>query len=204
METNMTRLGELDLIDAAREAAGNWQNFKCFVWYRNSELKKPEFWSVIYTHNPTSGLLDQSNAAVINKAMLPFSEGDDHDVVFESHNHWAVGHVDGFSIRVFRRGRITKAFRTYHELAERMAIYPILDENDYSEREYEATYENVGEAAWKLKQEFELPEDWQSEVFSWLSNHRDNALESRDDNGGWPSEEDLESAFESLRYQRAA
>jgi hypothetical protein len=204
METNMTRLGELDLIDAAREAAGNWQKFKCFAWYRNSELKKPEFWSVVYTHNRDSGLLDQSNAAVINKAMLPFSEGNDPDVVMESHNHWAVGHVDGFSIRVFRRGRITKAFRTYHELAKQMAIYPILDESDYSEREFNATYENVGKAAWRLKQDFELPEDWQSEVFSWLSDHRDNALESRDDNGGWPSEEDLESAFESLRYQRAA
>jgi hypothetical protein len=204
METNMTRLGELDLIDAAREAAGNWQKFKCFAWYRNSELKKPEFWSVVYTHNRDSGLLDQSNAAVINKAMLPFSEGNDPDVVFECHNHWAVGHVDGFSIRVFRRGRITKAFRKYHELAEQMANYSILDENDYSEREFNATYENVGQAAWRLKQDFELPDDWQSEVFSWLSDHRDNALESRDDNGGWPGEDDLEAAFEALHYQRAA
>ena len=200
----MTRLGELELKDAATEAAGNWQRFQCFVWFRDTELKKPEDWAVIYTHNRDSGLLDQSNAAVIAKAMLPFTEGDDPDVVFESHHHWAVGHVDGFSLRVFKRGRITKAFRTYHDLAVKMDEYPILDESDYSERELNATYENVGEAAWKLKQEFSLPDDWQGDVYSWLSDHRDNALENVDDQGGWPDEDDLEAAFSALGYQRAA
>jgi hypothetical protein len=200
----MTRLGELDLKEAAKDAAGNWQRFSCFVWYRDRELKKPEHWAVIYTHNRDSGLLHQSNAAVIAKAMLPFTEGDNPDVVFESHHHWAVGHVDGFSLRVFRRGRITKAFRTYHDLAVKMDEYPILDESDYSEREYEATYENVGEAAWRLKQQFSLPDDWQSDVFSWLTDHRDNALENVDDQGGWPDEDDLKAAFSALGYQRAA
>lgn len=200
----MTRLGKLELKDAAKEAAGNWQRFRCFVWYRDRELKKPDDWSVVYTHNRDSGLLDQSNAAVINKAMMSFTEGDDPDVVMESHSHWAVGHVDGFSVRVFRRGRITKAFRTYHELAVQMAEYPILDESDYSNREYEATYENVGEAAWRLKNEFDLPEDWQSEVYSWLSDHRDRALENTDDQGGYPCQEDLKAAFAALGYQLAA
>lgn len=199
----MTRLGELELKDAAKTAAGNWQRFDCFVWFRDKELKKPEDWSIIYTRNRDSSLLDQSNSSVISKAMLPFTKGDDPDVVFESHSHWAVGHVDGFSVRVFKRGRITKAFRTYHELAERMAHYPILDECDYSERELNATYENVDLAAWKLKREFSLPEDWQSDVYDWLSNHRDHALENTDDQGGWPEEDDLETAFTALGYQRA-
>ena len=44
----MTRLGELDLKHAAKEAAGNWQRFNCFVWFRDKELKKPEDWAVIY------------------------------------------------------------------------------------------------------------------------------------------------------------
>ena len=200
----MTRLGELELDDAAHTAAGNYEKFSCFAWFRKSDLKKPEDWAVIYTHNRDSGLLDQSNASVINKAMLPFTKGDDADVVMESHSHWAVGSVDGFSIRVFKRGRITKAFRTYHDLAERMADYPIMDESDYSERELNATFENVGEAAWRLKRDFTLPEDWQSDVYSWLSDHRDHALENTDDQGGWPDEDDLEAAFAALGYQRAA
>src|SRR5206468_3709313 len=131
----MTRLGELELADAAKQAAGNWQRFDSFAWFRRNELKWPENWAILYTHNRDSGLIDQSNAAVINKAMLPFTDGNDPNVVMESHSHWACGFVDGFSMRVFKRGRITKAFRTYHELAVQMADYPILDETDYSNRE---------------------------------------------------------------------
>lgn len=200
----MPRLGELELKDAARQAACNWREFSCFAWFRKSDLTKPEDWAIIYTHNRDSGLLDQSNAAVIEAAMKPFTKGEDADVILESHHHWACGHVDGFSIRVFKRGRITKAFRTYHELAERMADYPVLDETDYSNREYEATYENLDLAAWKLKQEFHVPSDWQSSVFDWLWQNRDHALENIDDQGGWPDDADLEAAFSALGYQRAA
>lgn len=197
-----TTLGALSLKDAAQEAAGNWRDFDCYVWFREKDLADAEMWAVIYTCNRDSRLLDQSNAAVIAKAMLPFAEGDDPDVVFESHSHWAVGHVDGFSVRVFKRGRVTKAFRTYHELAERMDDYPVLDESDYSEREYEATLANIPDAAWKLKNEYELPDGWESEVYGWLSENRSNALESVDDQGCWPDEDDLIAAFEALGFKR--
>ena len=101
-------------------------------------------------------MLDQSNADAIAEAMEPFTEGDDPDVVMESHDHWAVGHVDGFSIRVYRNGEITEAFKTYHDLMEQMDGYPILDEEDYSNREYEATLENITDAAWRVKHEYDL------------------------------------------------
>lgn len=200
----MPRFGELNLKDAAKQAAGNWQRFDSFAWFRQHELKRPQDWAIVYTHNRDSGLLDQSNAAVIAKAMRPFADGDDPDLVFESHHHWAVGHVDGFSVRVFKRGRITKAFRTYHELAERMAEYPVLDETDYSNREYEASYENLDLAARKLKREFDLPSDWQSNVFDWLQQNREGSLENVDDQGGWPNDDDLEAAFDALGYERVA
>lgn len=198
-----TTLGVLDLKEAATQAAGNWQRFTCFVWYRD-DIDDKDNWSIIYTHNRDSGLLDQSNAAIIAKALVPFTEGDDPDVVFESHHHWAVGHIDGFSVRVFKRGRITKAFRTYHELSERMDDYPILDESDYSERELNATLENIADSAWRLKNEFTLPEDWVGDVYSWFSENNDRAIENRDDQGGYPDEEVLRAAFDSLGYQRAA
>ena len=198
------RLGELTLDDAANEAAGNWQRFTCFVWYRDSELEDADQWAVIYTHNRDSGLLDQSNAAVIAKAMAQYAEGEDPNVVFESHTHWAVGHVDGFSVRVFRNGEITEAFKAYHELAQRMADYPIIDESDYSEREVEATIANLTDAAWRLKNTFELPDDWESEVYGWLSDNNDSAIENSDDQGGYPDQKELEAAFEALGYERVA
>ena len=135
--------GELTLEEAARDAVGNWQRFESFCWFRRNVVDDTDNWAIFYTHHRDSALLDQSNAAVIEKAMEPFTEDDDPDVVFESHNHWAVGHIDGFSIRVFKDGEITEAFKTYHELTERMAAYPVLDEDDYSQREFEATLENL-------------------------------------------------------------
>ena len=132
-------IGTLDLEDAAKEAAGNWQRFTCFAWHRLNEMDDAEQWGIIYTHNRDSGLLDLSNASAIEKALEKFED----DVVFESHNHWAVGHVDGFSIRVFKDGQITEAFRCCHEIFEALADYPVLDEEDYSSREYEATLSNI-------------------------------------------------------------
>jgi hypothetical protein len=203
-DSAMDSLGEMDLEEAAIEAAGNWKRFNCFVWYRDRELDDADNWAIIYTHNRDSGLLEQSNAAVITKVVLPFTEAGDPDVVFESHNHWAVGHVDGFSVRVFKDGKITDAFRTYHKLAERMDIYPILDENDYSEREVEATFANIADSAWRLKNEFDLPNDWVGDVYSWFSENNDRAIDNRDDQGGCPKEDELTAAFTALGYPQAA
>ena len=113
-----TSLGELRLEEAAKQAAGNWHKFECFVWHRRIEVGDPDNWAILYTQHRDSGLLDQSNASVIEKALEPFTESDDPDVVFESHSHWAVGHIGGFSIRVFRNGEITEAFKPYHELQD--------------------------------------------------------------------------------------
>ena len=198
------KLGELDLEEAAQQAAGNWQSFNCFVWFPPDELQDRDQWAIIYTHNRDSSLIDQSNAAVIEKAMEPFTEGEERDVLFESHTHWAVGHIDGFSVRVFKNGEITTAFKTYYELAQQMEAYPILDESDYSDREYEATLENIEDAAWRLKNDFELPEGWESEVYSWLSDHRCGEIENVDDLGGYPSEQALKDAFEALGFQQSA
>ena len=198
----MAAIGEMTLEDAARDAAGNWKRCSCFCWDRLQEIDDPDNWAIVYTHNRDSGLLAQSNAAAIADVLRPFSETEHPDVVFESHSHWAVGHVDGFSIRVYRDGEITDAFRTYHDLSERLAEYPILDESDYSEREHEATLDNLADAAWRLKSQYELPDGWESEVYSWLSDNRPGSVENRDDRGGYPSEGDLREAFDALGYER--
>ena len=196
--TTATHLGDMTIEKAATDAAGNWQEFDSFAWWRKSEVESPNDWLIHYTHNRDSGLLDQSNAAQISEALEQFTDGDDPDVVEESHNHWAVGYVDGFSLRVFRDGKITEAFRTFHELMERLAIYPILNEDDYSRREYEATVENIGQAARQISDEYELPEHWEYEVYGWLSDNDCGELESRSDQGGWPSEEALRTAMDEL------
>jgi len=201
-KTMPTLLGEIEREPAAQEAAGNWTTFECFWWDRADKLEDAENWMIAYTHHRGSGLLGQSNSAAIERALAPFIDGDDPDIVPERHSHWLAGWIDGFSIRVFRDGEITEAFQTYHELSERLDDYPILDETDYCNCEYKATVENIGEAAWRLKRSFDLPEDWQSDVYEWFSQHNERAIDNTDDQGGWPSEEVLEEAFASLGYAR--
>ncbi len=196
-----TSLGELTLEEAARQAAGNWRKFDCFVWHRRSEIADPDNWAILYTHHRDSDLLDLSNAAVIEKALEPFTKGDDPDVVLERHSHWAVGHVDGFSVRVFRNGEITEAFKAYHELREQTADYPILDEDDYGQREYEATLSNIVDTAWRLKRAYDLPENWEGQAYDWLSENCSRAVENVDDRGGCPSEDELRDAFEGIGFQ---
>lgn len=196
-------LGTLTLEDAAQEAAGNWRKFDSFVWRRQHEMDDdPDRWTIVYASNRDSRLLDQSNAAVIAKALEPFTDSDDPSVVPERHSHWLVGHVDGYSIQVFDKdGEITEAFRTYYGLLEQMEAYPVLDESHYSDTEFNATLENIADAAWRLKRQFVLPEGWESEVYSWLSDNNSSEVESRDDAGGYPSEESLRAAFEALGFK---
>lgn len=193
-----------DVEELAKKAAGNWQKFDSFAWHRKYDLESPEDWTVVYTHNRDSGLLDQSNAEATAKEMEKFIDGDDPDVVSESHSHWAVGWVDGYSIRVYKNGKITDAFKRYCEIQEALADYPVLDEEDYSRREYEATCENIKSEGERVarRHDIELPEgdDWVGEVFSWFWDHNQRAVENRDDQGGYPSEEELLEAFSALKY----
>jgi hypothetical protein len=194
--------GEMTLEHAARETAGNWRTWTCFVWDRLREIDDPESWCIVYTHNRDSGLLAQSNAGFIARVLRPFSETETPDLLFETHDHWAVGWVTGFSIRVYRDGQTTEAFETYHGLMERLEAYAILDEADYSRREYEATIENIEDAAWRIKSQYQLHDGWEAEAYEWLSTHRPAALENKDDRGGYPSEQDLQLACEALGFQR--
>ncbi len=109
--------------------------------------------------------------------------------------------MDGFSIRVLRVGEITDAFSTYHGLMEQVDGYPILDEVDYSERELEATLVNIEDIAWLVEDEYDLKDGWESDVYSWLSDNRQSAVENRDNQGGCPSEDDLRAAFDALGYE---
>lgn len=186
---------------AAKQAAGNWQRFESFIWWREREIDDANQWTIVYTTQRNSKLTDESNAAFIAKTLKRFTKGKSPSVVAEMHSHWAVGYVDGFSIRVFRRGKITKAFRTYCELLEEIEEFAILDQSDYSNREYEATLSNIDSAAWAVKGRFNLPDDWVDQVYKWLLDNDESQLANNDDEGGWPDEESLLAAFESLSFE---
>lgn len=183
---------------AAEQMAGNWRRFECFVWSRGYRLEDADRWCIWYSSHRDSGLLAKSNEKEINERLEPFGEGDDPDLVFESHSHWAVGHIDGVSIRVYKPdGSITPAFKEICHINEALNRYPVLDEQGYSDLEFEATLENYACEMWSHRNE--LPEGWEGEVYSWFSdNGHDRFIENRDDQGGWAPREAIIEALQDL------
>jgi len=187
-----------DVESAAGALAGNWKEFDSFAWHRAYDLEDADAWMIWYTSHRDAGLLEQSNEQAINKRLKPFSECDDPDLVFERHSSWLVGFIDGFSIRVFKAdGTITPVFEEFCQIKAELDAYPILDESDYSKREYEATLENYRSELWRLR--YELPEGWEAEVYSWFNdNGQERYIENSDDRGGWAPREKLIEALEAL------
>jgi len=185
--------------DLAEKLVGNWQKFESFGWGSQPE-ENPENWTIVYTSNRDSGLTDQANAAAIEEIMGQFPEDQ---VVAESHGHWAVGHVDGYSIRVYEPdGTLTPAFKAWSEIQTSLENYPVLDESKYSEMEYEASLKNCAQAVAHYMnrhpdervQDFYTDADDEqlgAEFYQWAS---DSGVDtsSSDDQGYYPDDSDIE------------
>lgn len=184
-----------DVEAAAKDMAGNWREFDSFAWHRAYDLEDADAWALCYTSNRDSGLLAQSNEEAINNLLAKYADAADPDLVFETHSHWAVGHLSGFSVRVFKAdGTITDAFREVCAIQERLGHYPLLDEEDYSERELEATLENYRNEIGHYRSD--LRDGWESDVYRHFSDtNQYRYIENRDDQGGWASREALVEAL---------
>lgn len=204
----MKDLGQYELEDAAEDLAGNWRKWEAFGWLRMDELDDAHDWGIIYTSNRDSTILEKVNAEEIHEALKPYSDEADElhascpegdpDVVFERHNHFLVGYVDGFSIRVYRGTELTQAFRELYRLAKRLDDYPVLDEEAWSAAEYEATLENIDDSLGSAS--IDLPEGWSSEVYQWLSEHDPGELDDSSGQGGYPSRESIVGALYHLGH----
>lgn len=210
--------------DLAKEMINNHAKFNSFAWFDAPEDK--ENWCIYDTHNRDSGLLEILNYEVMKKELeIPEFE---NDLTQERHSHWTVGWIECYCIRVRdSQGKITPAFRKFAELFLAMEDYPVLDESDYSEREYEATLENLENELnyvlryedWVLKERTEYSHNGKDPMkdvsigtkaedvdnlagimFSWFWDNDQSAVENRDDQGGYPSEEQIRNALEGLGF----
>lgn len=101
----------------AQKAAGNWKNIKCFFWY-GAPKDHPDDWALFYTSKRDSEDDELQNEAIVKEALKPYLDmPQDREYLLdarqERHNHWAFGYLDGYAIRVYRKGKITDAFRRF-------------------------------------------------------------------------------------------
>ena len=52
--------------------------------------------------------------------------------------------------------------------------------------------------------DFDLPDQWEPDVYGWLSENDPGAVENTDDQGGYPDEEQLRAAFHALGFDQTA
>lgn len=158
----------------------------------------PEHWClgpVIRTRD--SGLIDQSNAAMLEKHLESMPELEE-DWSIQSASHWACGWVDHLSFRLLdSEGKVTKIYHVLREWFDALEDYPLADDDDHSQREREATLEYI-EYNGRRFLKSDAPSDWVSQVELWLEENDPKELESRDDQGGAPSDGALKGALEAL------
>lgn len=190
----------MELEERAEESAGNWKKFESFAWHDKPET--PEDWAIFYTHNRDSRLLEESNAAQIEKSLEKYFDIEPEVIRSEHHTHWAVGWIDGYAIRVYSsptNRSITDVFKEWCELEDAVESYPVLNSEDYSRRELEATMENIKQPSWRYSME-DWPEDWAGQLYSYFSDHNPRAIENRDDQGGYPRDNELLDAIRGMGW----
>ena len=91
-----------------------------------------------------SGIAELSN---FEAALEILTEVSEEDVEVLRFGHWGPGWIEELAWRaVDSEGRITAIAEAAYELHQRLESYPLLDEDDVSERESAVQYENVRQA----------------------------------------------------------
>jgi hypothetical protein len=94
----------------------------------------PNHYSAGVGQSRDSDCLEQSNFAV----MVQELGGESEVVTIVRESHWAVGWVEWIAIEADGTAESDRALQIADRQVERLEDYPILDENDFSERETEA------------------------------------------------------------------
>ena len=143
-------------------------------------------WPFIGQHRDSDSL-DRSNFATAWEMIEPVS-GDEEDAYIGSDSHFLVGWVEHIFVRVRGEdGQYTPAFRQAYEIVRKLADYPVLDEEHYSEVEYEEACE--------ILRSYDIPEEDIGEVLSEM-------MELPRENYG--RYDDAMAAWEMIKARKAA
>jgi hypothetical protein len=187
----MAKMTDTDYQTLAQEAVAEFRKMRDFGY--SGELPLGETWALTISKSRDSGLLEQSNYDSIYEDM---KKRFPRDVVSERFGHWAVGWVEQLAVHMLdKQGRVTKAGKAIIDWQQKLEDYPVADEEDYSERGFEATIENI-------MSEGRIDEKTASKVFSWLWENNQRAVEDRDDQGGYPSDEEIDQALIALGLKK--
>ena len=170
----------------------------CYIDADHQAMKDPEHWCVgptVLTRD--SDLMSNVNYIRLVEALEEHGEWKE-DWEIHVFNHWAVGWVKHLAFRVLdEKGEPTPLFHFVKKWFSDLEDYPCADDELLSEMEYDAAIEVIISHGSRWLKE-PIPEEWASEVFTWLWQNDQSQLEDRDGNGPYPSEESVREAMRSL------
>ncbi len=158
-------------------------------------------WSLGPTIEVRDGkLLDQANS----EALIAHLKSDTSlrkDWMITHASHFGCGYMDHLSFRaVDKKNREpTRIFRVLMEWNNALSEYGCADDSAYSQLEYDTACQNIKDAGAQLLNGKE-PNNWDAEVFSWLWEHDQEALENVDDEGAYPTDEELKKCLKALGW----
>jgi len=177
------------------------ERLKDRAWKRESNYigEDLEGYYIIYSHNRDSTLVTESNWDTLKEMFK-----DNPRVRILNFNHWLCGWVECFMIN--GEEMTIEDYNQILDIINRLEDYPLLDESDYSNREFESTLENISSemhyaiSDYDTMKEFDSMEDKEicKKVFDWLWTNDQNQLETVDDTGGFPSKESIVKALLAL------
>ena len=146
-------------------------------------------WAMTFSKSRDSGILEKSNYDAVKGDL---ERRFPRDVSDERFSHFAVGWLDHLLVRMLdKNGKVTKAGIAALEWKNRLESYPVADDEDFSRREFEATLDNIRSTG-------SLDEHTAQKVYDWLSENDQRALENADDQGGAPSEDQIDKALKAM------
>jgi hypothetical protein len=172
--------------------------------WADKALQRPSdaaFWDerLYETHGSTltwaergDDILEESNYLSALDIVKGAAEDED-DVIDATCGHWLVGSLRQLFVRVYDdQGEFTAAWKAIVEIGEGLEAYPIVDESDYSEREWKLYEENLSEALDQAQREYDLDTDEESQAI------RDAFYEVQGDRLPWDGADVSWDAVEEL------
>ena len=129
------------------------------------ELDRGVTVGTVMAQHRDSDALDRSN---FESFQLQLEVINEEHVYIERDSHWAVGWVERLDVQIFEDGRITPTATKAFEILDGLQSHPIVDDDHFSELEYEEflTYWDE-EIPWRFRDCEEISEDLE-EFSSWL------------------------------------
>lgn len=199
MEISMA--DENEIKDLAEDMVGNWAKWGSFAWFDDREDRHEH--AIFNFRHRDSTLIEQSNGSVMIERLKQYLEDEDGDIEIQRHSHCMVGWIECFVVRVYSEsGEVTEAFAKLAEMILDAREYPILDEDKYSELQFEVSWENFKQQFDYIRRQFneDIPDEAIQEAHEWVMANHESEMEDTNDQGEWCSDEIMTKALKAIGY----